>query len=479
MRHIWVSAVVLGACAGELRGPEDEVAEVSAAGIAQNGIAQNGIAQNSLLANPAASDILIGTPLGLLNQNAYANAQLADPLARIALRYVVSCALKPGQRITVFDTRPSPVYGPETYEGQLGICPAWLSGLPDKECQEQVSACLAARVNAFPVAATPGLGIRVLLSMRAENFANPALWDGPAPEVAPLDSYELDNAQVDSVRGCASKQIGWLRDCDWSVDRIGTCVPGTSVAVSTYQYGGKTTGPSVLRACDGVHACDATPPAQFPSAKRALAVTHAPLNGADQIEFACPASGRFSVMVGAASSADKVAIVTGAKLKDGLFPAPEGWTAAQRAVLTWPEGHFFGNMFGRANFDPGWSGPWCDPVTYKCNAGKPFAGESAFAHMYACSSEVWSNGAAYLRQRLCAGQRTNCPALTLGKCTQVCALRDGPQRLGDYNYQLCVGADRVTYKSGITTNLDDPCAIVGSTSPTCATVCGPDPSSCG
>lgn len=41
-----------------------------------------------------------------------------------------------------------------------------MNGLPDKECQEQVSACLAARVNAFPVARTPGLGIRVLLSMR-------------------------------------------------------------------------------------------------------------------------------------------------------------------------------------------------------------------------------------------------------------------------------------------------------------------------
>jgi hypothetical protein len=315
--------------------------------------------------------------------------------------------------------------------------------------------------------------------MRAENFANPALWDGPATEVAPIDAYELDNEPVASTKACTSKQSGWARDCGWVVDRVGTCVPTTSVAVSTYQYGGSTTGPSVLRICDGVHPCDNSPPlVQFPSAKPALTVTHTPVNGADQVAFSCPASGRFSVMKGPLSSAAHPTIVTGAKLKDGRFPAPEGWTAAQRAVFTWPEGHFFGNMFGSANFDPYWIGPSCDLKTYKCTPAPPGTFESPFGHMYACSSEVWRDGDAYLRQRMCAGQRTNCPAVPVGRCSHACTLRDGPQRPGDNNYQDCRGLDGNRYKSGITTNLDDPCTLAGPGSPTCQTVCGPDPSSC-
>ena len=477
MRHIWVSTVLVAACAG-LPEPDEDVGEVSAAGIAQNGIAQNGIAQNGLTANPTVADALLSMPLTVGWKDPRINSTIGDPRAVVMFDYLWQCAAPAGARLTFADLRPSPTYPPVTFVGQLGLCPQWVNGLPDKECLEQVSACLAVRTNAFPIATTPGRGIRVLLSLRSENFTFPDLWKGPATEVAPIDSYEMHNDQIASVKRCTSKQVGYTRDCGWAVDRIGTCVPGTSAIVSTYDYGGRTNGPSALRICDGVHACDNAPPlATYPAAKKPVSVMHSPVGGADQVSFTCPPTGRFSVMVGPYASTDNLTIITGAKLKNGKFPAPEGWTAADRAVFTWPEGHFFGNMFGSANLSANPSPPTCDTKTYKCTTGGPAVGESTYSHMYACSSEVWRDGDAYLRQRLCAGQRQNCPAIPVGPCARVCRFRDGPQRPGDNNFQDCIGPDRNRYESGITSYLDDPCTLTGA-SPACITSCGPDPASC-
>lgn len=63
-----------------------------------------------------------------------------DPYSREFMEYLVSCALPAGQEIE---------WQSEGWEGELGLCPAWLDSAPDLACQELVSSCLLARVNAY------------------------------------------------------------------------------------------------------------------------------------------------------------------------------------------------------------------------------------------------------------------------------------------------------------------------------------------
>jgi hypothetical protein len=63
-----------------------------------------------------------------------------DPYSREFMDYLVSCALPEGDQIT---------WQSETWEGELGLCPAWKNSAPDLACQELVSSCLLARINAY------------------------------------------------------------------------------------------------------------------------------------------------------------------------------------------------------------------------------------------------------------------------------------------------------------------------------------------
>jgi hypothetical protein len=63
-----------------------------------------------------------------------------DPYSREFMEYLVSCALPAGEQIT---------WQSESWPGELGLCPAWKSSAPDVTCQELVSSCLLARINAY------------------------------------------------------------------------------------------------------------------------------------------------------------------------------------------------------------------------------------------------------------------------------------------------------------------------------------------
>lgn len=63
-----------------------------------------------------------------------------DPYSREFMEYLVSCALPEGEQI---------VWRSYTWNGELGLCPAWKQSAPDIACQELVSSCLLARVNAY------------------------------------------------------------------------------------------------------------------------------------------------------------------------------------------------------------------------------------------------------------------------------------------------------------------------------------------
>jgi hypothetical protein len=78
---------------------------------------------------------------------------------RMVVQYLVGCALPLGASVTKED----PEGNQYTFEGIAGLAPEWEEGECEVECQEWVSACLLARVNAF--------GLHVQIEMAADHEA--------------------------------------------------------------------------------------------------------------------------------------------------------------------------------------------------------------------------------------------------------------------------------------------------------------------
>lgn len=125
---------------------------------------------NALATNGPASDALIQVPLadatftsGHPDADPFLIEQLHDPYARTLMRYIVSCALASGDTVTLTAADLPSI----TWSGELGLCPAWSAGPASTDCQERVSACVAARVNAF--------GQQVSISLRGMRDATQSL----------------------------------------------------------------------------------------------------------------------------------------------------------------------------------------------------------------------------------------------------------------------------------------------------------------
>ncbi len=117
---------------------------------AQNRIALNRIALNRIALNRIALNGL--TTLG------GANTLLDTADNRDVVKYLVQCALPDGSSITLSDAN-----GTYTFDGAVGLAPAWVSGAPSASEKRWVSACLLARTNAY--------GVSVSISMRGANAA--------------------------------------------------------------------------------------------------------------------------------------------------------------------------------------------------------------------------------------------------------------------------------------------------------------------
>jgi hypothetical protein len=114
---------------------------------------------NALTTNPSAVGRMVRQPLhsrvydaaqgGGAHPGPYLIDQLCDPYARQVMKRVVECALAgstegaPAQAVT---WRHGGL-APETWQGSIGLCPQWHTGLPSPECLERVSACVLARMN--------------------------------------------------------------------------------------------------------------------------------------------------------------------------------------------------------------------------------------------------------------------------------------------------------------------------------------------
>jgi hypothetical protein len=119
----------------------------------------NALTGDALRANTLAADTLSTNTVSALG-----DPGAAGTLARKLLRYAVGCALRSDQSFAFTWMDATGVEHAEAYPGQMGLAPYWATQPLDTAGRQWVSACIAARVNAF--------GVTVPLSMRG---AHPAL----------------------------------------------------------------------------------------------------------------------------------------------------------------------------------------------------------------------------------------------------------------------------------------------------------------
>ena len=333
---------------------------------------------------------------------------LLEPYAPELASYVVSCALDPCDTIEIPSTPElatiSAAFG-GWLRGELGLCGErfaeasgssegpWRGGHPSQGCLERVSACVLARTNA--------LGSKVVFSMRGEGSVL-------QPRVPTQTQFrEHDGTAIASFGGCdAACLFGdrLKRNCDWEPRYVGQCEARTRVKLATVA----PTANVRLRVCAGIYGCDSYGTRAGPTT---VPGTSLPRYGgvviadaaASTVEFSCPDNGPFApdgtqtgyyaIMVGslrttALPPGTDVQRVdpTGHPLGDtssDSYPAPES------AVFTYREGAFYGTLFD--------SQPAPPPNGLNALLG---------GNQYACYSDGWSDGAATLTHRLCAGPLT-------------------------------------------------------------------------
>ncbi|MCA9704672.1 MAG: hypothetical protein KDK70_02345 [Myxococcales bacterium] len=112
--------------------PEEEETRSGGGNWINNGLMDPNVSGVSVLDGLASPD-------GLAS-NGWLAASSEDGV--IAIRYLVECALGPGQVIQK-KNKGKPV----TFRGRLGLAPEWENGPCGEDCQQWVSACLLARTN--------------------------------------------------------------------------------------------------------------------------------------------------------------------------------------------------------------------------------------------------------------------------------------------------------------------------------------------
>jgi len=119
----------------------DDSALTSENGFSMNGFTMNGFTMNGLSINGFTMN---GFTTNGFTTNGFAmNGLMSVDGGRKLLEYIVKCALPDNHSITKQDQ-----YGhPYTFEGHLGLAPAWENGACDGPCKRWVSACMLAHVN--------------------------------------------------------------------------------------------------------------------------------------------------------------------------------------------------------------------------------------------------------------------------------------------------------------------------------------------
>ncbi|WP_437521779.1 hypothetical protein WME79_29790 [Sorangium sp. So ce726] len=195
---------------------EELVGEAEGELIAENGQLPNALSLNALSLNALSLNALSLNALSLNSLSTSAKSAIQNPgetgaLSRDLLRYVVSCSLRTDQTFSFSWTDSSGVIHPEVYRGDLGYAHWWASnGISnDTYVQNQISACLAARVNWYGISVRISLRNNELASTTAERAEFPvregAFWGNL------FSTTPYVGACYDSVGYVRARQV--KRDC--------------------------------------------------------------------------------------------------------------------------------------------------------------------------------------------------------------------------------------------------------------------------
>lgn len=432
-----------------------------------NSLTTQALVLNALSTNPKANRLLGNNGLkGLFDPttgNSYIRQQLLDPDARKFMEYLTSCALPPNQSLSW----KHPVSGAVTvWPGKLGACSEWFYNPPSQACLNRVSACVVARNNAF--------GRRVELSMRGEHPVTMGIF-GIESETRPTP-YDPNTSQlVSSFTDCSTPSQGVSRNCGWAVDYIGWCEPGEQVrlgaggpapdqCVDGHTLGTSTGSRMVLRACSGISGCDS-------HGARFLEQSEGSCGGvAPAMSFTCPAEGYFNVMKAPYSSTQSGTVAVGV---EDQTPASTAYALAEGEAFRIREGAFYGTIF-----DPNALAVTVEVVSANGDIrGKnQVVTGSVYQRMYSCYDANWDEGLANATHRVCASpeEGQNCAATVTGPCVasvedenpiSMCATSDGPQVIGDGDYEECSDGREMTWNEPVTVFLNAACDLMPASSP--------------
>lgn len=423
-----------------------EPAQALAEGNPKNGLSSSAFLRNSLTTNKEALGYLITYSLhdlfsptaGASNDQAKESARefirgsLHDPRARAVAEELVRCALNKSTELSYsYRQDPNSTLTKGTWNGELGLCQKWHMAPPDLACQQIVTSCLMARVNALNAA--------VPISMR-----------GASPLPPPSDAVLTEMTIRESLAPQDLNKGEPIPAPGWSAAYVGTCTKGERVRLEL--PGSSAIGPSELRTCAGIHGCESGSTGSWSvSVVSKLRYQHigdsSNANAANTVvahEFSCPTdlpvAGYFSVMVKNGKTSEIKRIGT-----------PKSYPAAEKTVFGFLEGAFFGNLFDPDGLDPQGTP---DGLPYK--------------HVYACYSAALKKGSedrgvAYLNDRICAmSDEQTCFPNRPRPCDDVCEF---DAKLG--NFVKCETGDAPgespqSYQP-TTTYLNEPCDLITDT----------------
>lgn len=426
-----------------------------------NSLGPESLFLSPIAANPQALDRLVGSGMQEALGSTYMRLQLHAPTAVRAMKYVAGCALNAQQSVTTSDAITG---APITFQGELGLCPDWLSGAPSPECRERVSACVLARVNMA--------GVRVPISLHGTGVSGDGTYL-PEPVLKSKSAVAGNNA-------CATPTYGTERNCGWWPVGAGTCSPGESVTIGAganvancaSPLGGAS-GDTMLRVCKDIYSCDTTTPASDAPYSGRLKTSDDECGGRNpSVTFPCPDSGFYSVMAASYDSRAPAPVDFRVAASNGGFPASEP------QVFPYVEGAFYGDIFDSSKLAPFYK-TWVDAAgVLRTNYAEPTSMVGVvlpplYAGGFACYSARISDGGANLAQRLCT--LGSCLIPITGACREQASGLSGPtyrcartNAAGAGEYDECTGTDGRVYTHPITTYLHNPCdtvTLLGGTPP--------------
>jgi len=367
----------------------------------RNGLSPSAISRDALTAQGTQDllraimngGLLTETTLGTSNRDWISMSANARDL----MKYIVSCALGPGESLNL----QLPMGGQVSWPGALGLCrntPGstfgnWADAPPTPACLELVSSCVLSRVNA--------LQKKVVISMRGESSGLMQL----LPKVPVVEEYRENNGTPIASFGriCSpGPSVGAQRSCAWEGRYVGSCKPDSTVTVHR-------NAPAMLRVCRGIHGCD-----HYSSDTRWYSGVIGSFGAStDPVTFTCPRNGvsptdrsYFAIMLAPLYSSGSLA-------EDVDVTVTGDWASypsSESEVFTYREGAFFGNIFDAVS-----SRYPTDSTDINMLVG----------YQYACHSELWSDGVAHDTDRLCAGPDSPCFENAPGRCIDPCLMPTG------------------------------------------------------